>query len=201
MLSRAPKALCALLVSLVFCGVLYAQDYNHNHHDNRYSSRHTADSHVNRAQSRVAHEQADRIRHDREQAYRRQPGAYNNPYYNGRYTGAYSGPYNNVPYNSGAYGNYGGYGGYPAGYGNYGGYPGGGYGSYGGYPAGGGYGGYAQNNDTQRAYQAGYNNGVNDRSRNKGLNLKTGNWHGINLQAYQQGYEAGYRSEGGGRRW
>lgn len=76
-------------------------------------------------------------------------------------------------------------------YGNNG-YPQGAYGPNGGY-----YG--AQNNDTQRAYQAGFNNGVNDRSRNKPLNLKTDNWKGINLNAYRQGYEDGYRR--GGRRW
>ncbi len=57
----------------------------------------------------------------------------------------------------------------------------------------------AQNNDTQRAYQAGYNNGVNDRARNKPLNLKTDNWRGINLDSYRRGYEDGYRR--GGRRW
>ena len=60
--------------------------------------------------------------------------------------------------------------------------------------------GYGQNNnDTQRAYQAGYNNGVNDRSRNKSLNLKTDNWHGVNLQAYERGYQDGYRGGGRGR--
>ena len=63
-----------------------------------------------------------------------------------------------------------------------------------------GYYGGAQNNDTQRAYQAGYNNGVNDRSRNKALNLRTDNWHGVNLQAYQRGYEDGYRG-GRAHRW
>ena len=68
----------------------------------------------------------------------------------------------------------------------------------GGYPYGGAYG---QNNDTQRAYQAGYNNGVNDRLHNKALNLKTDNWHGVNLQAYERGYQDGYRSARGGRRW
>lgn len=56
----------------------------------------------------------------------------------------------------------------------------------------------AQQPDTQRAYQAGYNNGVNDRNQGKSLNLKTDNWHGINLQAYRQGYENGYRSGGRG---
>jgi ribosome modulation factor len=58
-----------------------------------------------------------------------------------------------------------------------------------------GYGGPAygaQNYDTQRAYQAGYNNGVNDRMRNRPLNLSTGNWHGVNLEAYQRGYREGY---------
>ncbi len=54
----------------------------------------------------------------------------------------------------------------------------------------------AQNNDQQRAYNAGYQNGVNDRNQNKPLNLKTGNWHGQNLSAYQRGYEEGYRSAG-----
>jgi len=58
----------------------------------------------------------------------------------------------------------------------------------------------AQNNASQRAYQAGYNNGVNDRSRNKPLNLKTDNWHGVNLQAYERGYQDGYRG-GHGRRY
>ena len=63
----------------------------------------------------------------------------------------------------------------------------------------GGYYGYGQNNGTeQRAYQAGYNNGVNDRNRNKPMNLGTGKWNGVNLQAYQRGYEAGYRSSGRG---
>jgi hypothetical protein len=70
----------------------------------------------------------------------------------------------------------------------------------GGNPYGGGqYGGYAQNNDTQRAYQAGYNNGTNDRMRNKSLNLRTDNWRGVNLQAYERGYREGYRSGGRGR--
>lgn len=57
----------------------------------------------------------------------------------------------------------------------------------------------AQQPDTQRAYQAGYNNGVNDRNQNKPLNLSTGNWKGVNLQAYQRGYEDGYRRTGNGR--
>ncbi|HLH05783.1 MAG TPA: hypothetical protein VKW78_00950 [Terriglobales bacterium] len=82
--------------------------------------------------------------------------------------------------NNGYYGNNGGY------YGN-GGYVGGPYSN----------GAYENNGASQRAYQAGYQNGVNDRSRNKPLNLRTDNWHGANLSAYQQGYEAGYN---GGRR-
>lgn len=57
---------------------------------------------------------------------------------------------------------------------------------------------YAQSDAQQRAYQAGYNNGVNDRNQNKPLNLKTDNWHGQNLQSYQNGYQDGYRSAGRG---
>jgi hypothetical protein len=34
---------------------------------------------------------------------------------------------------------------------------------------------------------------MNDREHNKSLNLKTGNWHGENLEAYRKGYEEGYR--------
>lgn len=55
---------------------------------------------------------------------------------------------------------------------------------------------HAQSGDEQRAYNAGHQNGVNDRNQNKPLNLKTGNWHGQNLAAYQRGYEDGYRSAG-----
>lgn len=59
----------------------------------------------------------------------------------------------------------------------------------------------AQNDAEHRAYQAGYNNGVNDRNHNKPLNLKTDNWHGQNLQAYERGYQDGYRSVGHGNNW
>ena len=184
MWSRTLKALCALLVSLVFCGAVYAQDY---HHDYRDKHEYRNDSHWNRDQAHWNHE-----RHEREQAYRRNNGYYNNGYNNnGYYGGRYNGPSNSGPYYSGAYNG-------PYGYGTpYGGYGNGGYGNsgYGGYP------GYASNYDP-RAYQAGYNNGVNDRMRNKPLNLTTGNWHGVNLQNYQRGYQDGYRSGGGGRgRW
>jgi hypothetical protein len=72
---------------------------------------------------------------------------------------------------------------------------------HGGSPYGGGpYGGNGQNNDTQRAYQAGFNNGVNDRNKNKSMNLRTDNWRGVNLQAYERGYQDGYRGGGRGRR-
>jgi ribosome modulation factor len=57
---------------------------------------------------------------------------------------------------------------------------------------------YAQNNARQQAYQAGYQNGVNDREHNKSMDLKTGNWHGENLEAYQKGYQNGYHSAGRG---
>lgn len=58
---------------------------------------------------------------------------------------------------------------------------------------------YAQTSAEERAYQAGYQNGVNDRNRNKPLNLKTDNWHGQNLSAYQWGYKDGYNHRGNGR--
>jgi ribosome modulation factor len=57
-------------------------------------------------------------------------------------------------------------------------------------------GGTQRTDAEQRAYQAGYQNGVNDRNRNKPLNLTTGNWKGQNLTAYQQGYRDGYRGRG-----
>jgi ribosome modulation factor len=58
---------------------------------------------------------------------------------------------------------------------------------------------YGQNDAERRAYQAGYQNGVNDRNQNKRLNLSTENWHGQNLNAYQRGYREGYR--GGDREY
>jgi ribosome modulation factor len=57
----------------------------------------------------------------------------------------------------------------------------------------------AQNDAQQRAYEAGYQNGVNDRSQNKPLNLSTDNWHGQNLNIYQRGYEDGYSKRSYGR--
>ena len=57
----------------------------------------------------------------------------------------------------------------------------------------------AQNDAQQRAYQAGYQNGVTDRNQNKPLNLSTDNWRGQNLNAYQRGYEDGYGKRGNGR--
>jgi ribosome modulation factor len=104
--------------------------------------------------------------------------------------------------------------GYESGYrsGERGGYGGGGYGDNrgygdrgpGAYGQGGPYpsGGYGQNDARQRAFQAGFQNGVNDRRQNKPLNLKTDNWKGENLEAYRKGYEEGYRSgERGGHHY
>ena len=48
---------------------------------------------------------------------------------------------------------------------------------------------HAQTSAEQRAYQAGFQNGVNDRNQNKPLNLKTDNWHRENLSVYRRGYE------------
>jgi len=59
----------------------------------------------------------------------------------------------------------------------------------------------AQTDAERRAYQAGYQNGVNDHNQNKALNLKTDNWHGENLQAYERGYEDGYHSRQEGDWW
>jgi len=53
---------------------------------------------------------------------------------------------------------------------------------------------YVQDPQAQRAYQAGYQRGVRDRERNRAMNMKTDDWHGQRLQAYQQGYAQGYRS-------
>jgi ribosome modulation factor len=57
---------------------------------------------------------------------------------------------------------------------------------------------YPQTSSEQRAYQAGFQNGQNDRSRNRPMNLTTDNWQGQNLTAYRRGYEDGYRGRGNG---
>jgi ribosome modulation factor len=57
---------------------------------------------------------------------------------------------------------------------------------------------YPQTSPEQRAYQAGFQNGQNDRSRNRPMNLTTDNWQGQNLTAYRRGYEDGYRGRGNG---
>lgn len=57
-----------------------------------------------------------------------------------------------------------------------------------------------QDPEAQRAYKAGYQNGVRDLQDNRPMNLNTDDWHGNRLAAYQQGYQEGYRSgsNGGG---
>lgn len=50
--------------------------------------------------------------------------------------------------------------------------------------------------DDQRAYQAGYQNGISDAQNNRAMNVSTDNWHGDRLTIYQQGYQDGYRSVG-----
>lgn len=47
--------------------------------------------------------------------------------------------------------------------------------------------------EAQRAYDTGYQNGVRAREQNRAMNPSTGDWHGDRLQAYQRGYEDGYR--------
>ncbi len=55
-----------------------------------------------------------------------------------------------------------------------------------------------QVNEDQRAYQAGYQNGVNAARNNRPMNNNTDDWHGNRLNLYQQGYQAGYNSVRGG---
>ncbi len=53
---------------------------------------------------------------------------------------------------------------------------------------------YAQDQESQRAFQAGYQNGLRDAQRNHSMNMRTDDWHGERLQAYHEGYREGYRS-------
>lgn len=48
--------------------------------------------------------------------------------------------------------------------------------------------------EDQRAYETGYQNGVNDAQRNRAMNPNTDDWHGDRLNAYQSGYDQGYHS-------
>jgi hypothetical protein len=56
----------------------------------------------------------------------------------------------------------------------------------------------AQQNQVQRARDAGYQNGVNDARNNRPMNLNSNDWHGDRLTAYQQAYQEGYWSVRGG---
>lgn len=51
-----------------------------------------------------------------------------------------------------------------------------------------------QTNEDQRAYQAGYQHGVNDAQRNRAMNMNSDDWHGDRLNIYQRGYREGYDS-------
>ncbi len=51
-----------------------------------------------------------------------------------------------------------------------------------------------QVNEDQRAYQTGFQNGVNDAQRNRPMNMSTSDWHGNRVNLYQQGYQKGYES-------
>jgi ribosome modulation factor len=46
----------------------------------------------------------------------------------------------------------------------------------------------------QRAYQTGYQNGVNAAQNNHPMNMNTDDWHNQRLTIYQQGYQQGYNS-------
>lgn len=54
-----------------------------------------------------------------------------------------------------------------------------------------------QVNEDQRAYDNGYQNGVNDARRHKPMNMGTDDWHGDRLNSYQDGYRKGYASAAG----
>jgi len=54
-----------------------------------------------------------------------------------------------------------------------------------------------QVNEDQRAYDTGYQRGVNDARQNRQMNMNTDDWHGDRLNAYQQGYQQGYSSAAG----
>ena len=56
---------------------------------------------------------------------------------------------------------------------------------------------HGQENEMQRAHDAGYQNGVTDARRNRPMNPNTGDWHGDRLTAYQRAYEEGYQSVAG----
>jgi len=53
---------------------------------------------------------------------------------------------------------------------------------------------WSHDGDSQRAYQAGYANGMNAGRRHEAMNVETGDWHGDRLTAYQEGYREGYRN-------
>ena len=46
----------------------------------------------------------------------------------------------------------------------------------------------------QRAYQMGYQNGVNDAQGGRPMNMTTDDWHGNRVNIYQRGYQKGYDS-------
>src|SRR5215471_19234262 len=46
----------------------------------------------------------------------------------------------------------------------------------------------------QRAYQMGYQNGVNDAQAGRPMNMTTDDWHGNRVNIYQRGYQKGYDS-------
>lgn len=54
-----------------------------------------------------------------------------------------------------------------------------------------------QVNEDQRAYDTGYQNGVNAARRNQSMNMNTDDWHGNRLNDYQRGYKEGYQSVAG----
>jgi hypothetical protein len=49
-------------------------------------------------------------------------------------------------------------------------------------------------NENQRAYDAGFQNGVNTAREHRPMNLTTGDWHGDRVNDYQRGYREGYES-------
>ena len=48
--------------------------------------------------------------------------------------------------------------------------------------------------EDRRAYQAGYQNGINAARNNRNMNISTDDWHGDRVNIYQQAYREGYNS-------
>ena len=55
---------------------------------------------------------------------------------------------------------------------------------------------WSHDGESQKAYQAGFANGVTDAQNRRGMHPNSEDWHGERLTAYQEGYERGYHTVG-----